>query len=111
MFTFAMTLARFGRAVVGIRRDPERRGLVTLALVTVAGGTWFYHLVEGWSWLDSLWFSVVTLTTVGYGDLVPVTDAGKVFTMAYLVTGIGILLAFVTEVAGEVRRGQRARAD
>jgi hypothetical protein len=40
-----------------------------------------------------------------------VTDAGKLFTIAYLVTGIGIPLAFVTEVAGEVRRDQRARAD
>jgi voltage-gated potassium channel len=62
-------------------------------------GTLFYTRVEGWRPLDSLYFTVVTLTTVGFGDLAPRTDAGKVFTMVYIVVGIGLLSGFVILLA------------
>ena len=48
-----------------------------------------------------LYFSVVTLTTVGYGDFAPQTDVGKLFAAVYVVVGVGILLAFVTTVAAK----------
>lgn len=57
-----------------------------LAAGTLLTGTVVYHLLEDWSWVDSLYFSVVTLTTVGYGDLSPTTDLSKLFTVVYLVT-------------------------
>ena len=57
-----------------------------------------YHYLEGWSYIDSLYFSVVTLTTVGYGDFTPQTDAGKLFTVFYIIIGIGIIFAFVNTV-------------
>ncbi len=41
----------------------------------------------------------MTLTTIGYGDLHPVTNAGKVFTMIYVFVGVGVLVAFVTRLA------------
>lgn len=44
--------------------------VLTLALV-VLGGTVFFHWAEGWSWLDAYFVTVVTLSTVGYGSLVP----------------------------------------
>jgi voltage-gated potassium channel len=49
--------------------------------------------------LDSLYFSVITLTTVGYGDFSPSTRAGNIFTMFYIFIGIGIVLGFVNAVA------------
>lgn len=64
------------------------------AAVMLATGTVFYHQVEHFKWLDSVYFCTVTLTTVGYGDFVPKTDAGKIFTIFYVLIGIGILAFF-----------------
>lgn len=71
---------------------------MAVASVVVGIGTVFYRLVEDLAWLDSLYFSVITLTTVGYGDFSPVTSTGKVFTMFYVLAGIGIFVALVTEI-------------
>jgi hypothetical protein len=78
--------------------DPEGKVLVGSAGTTIAVGTVVYTVLEGWSILDSLYFSVVTLATVGFGDLTPTTDAAKLFTIGYIITGIGILAAFASEL-------------
>ena len=71
----------------------------------LVSGTTFYSTVEGWGVLDSLYFSVSTLATVGFGDLHPTTPLSKVFTMVYIVLGVGVFLAFITKVtAYETRR-------
>ena len=74
-------------------------------------GTIFYHWVEGWRWLDSLYFCVITLATVGYGDLTPKTDLGKVFTMIYIFIGIGLLIAVFTRLADALLIAQREQLD
>lgn len=66
--------------------------IITIFLGYIALGTIFYHLVEKWRWLDSLYFTVITLSTVGYGDFAPKTDAGKIFTIFYVFIGIGIFV-------------------
>jgi voltage-gated potassium channel len=71
-------------------------------LLILITGTLFYHNVEGWTWLDSSYFSVITLTTVGYGDFSPQTDLGKVFTMVYIFVGLGILSGFATVVGKQI---------
>lgn len=86
------------RALRTLLKDPKFRALLFLVILTLAIGTFFYHSVEGWSWLDSLYFSVITLTTVGYGDFTPKTDSGKIFTMIYIFLGLGILIGFVTPI-------------
>jgi voltage-gated potassium channel len=90
---------RFGRGIWSSLKDPEFEALFSTLVITLGAGATFYHYNEGWSWLDSVYFSVTTLTTVGYGDFVPHTAAGKLFTIAYLFVGIGILLAFINYVA------------
>ncbi len=94
-----ITFVRFIRAVWAAFRDPETRGLVLFTGIILLSGMLFYHNVEGWSWIDSLYFSVITLTTVGYGDLTPETTLGKLFTIVYILIGLGILLAFINLVA------------
>jgi hypothetical protein len=82
---------------------PEGRVLAVSAAGTVALGTGVYSVLEGWSIVDSLYFSVVTLATVGFGDLHPTTDLAKLFTVGYILVGLGILAAFVSELT-KVRR-------
>ena len=90
---------RFARALRRSLRDPEFRGLFVLVVVTLVAGTLFYWEIEGWSLLDAFYFSSITLTTVGYGDLAPETVAGKLFTVFYIFTGIGLIVAFLNAVA------------
>jgi uncharacterized membrane protein YciS (DUF1049 family) len=83
------------RVVLGFFKDRAYRNLSISTLLVLANGMIVYHFVEGWRWLDSLYFSVITLTTVGYGDLSPQTDFGKIFTIIYILTGIGIIFGFI----------------
>jgi voltage-gated potassium channel len=86
-------------------RDPELRALMLVFLLLVASGTVFYASVEGWSTLDAVYFSVVALATVGFGDFSPQTNAGKIFTIFYLLFGIGIFATLVGKVAVIVIQG------
>jgi len=55
-------------------------------------GIMVYHNIEGWSYLDSAYFVTATITTVGYGDIVPATSEGKIFAM--IMSWLGISAAF-----------------
>ena len=79
-------------------KDPEGKALVAAAVITIAVGTVVYVLLEGWTFVDALYFSVVTLATVGFGDLHPTTDPAKLFTILYIVSGLGIMAAFLSEL-------------
>jgi hypothetical protein len=72
--------------------------IVLLAIIYVIG-TIFYHNVERWSLLDSVYFITVTLATVGYGDIHPVTNLGKVFTIFLILTGVSIFLSLIYSLA------------
>ena len=95
----------FRRLFRGLRiaaREPAVRGVVTLALALICSASVFYWLVERWSFIDSLYFSVVTIATVGFGDFAPKTTIGKLFTIGYIFAGIGIFVSAVTAVAQAV---------
>jgi len=61
-------------------------------------GSIAYHELEGWNYLDSLYFTTATVTTIGYGDLYPTTDMSKIFTIVFAFAGIGIALFTLTSV-------------
>lgn len=62
-------------------------------------GTLAYSALEKWSYVDSFYFTGITLTTIGYGDLHPTTDASKIFTVFFAFGGVGILAAALSVVA------------
>ncbi|MBP6470088.1 MAG: two pore domain potassium channel family protein [Chloroflexi bacterium] len=103
LYLFISTLAR--RIKIGFK-DPEFRGLFYTTLIIIGIGGLFYHSVEGWSWLDSFYFTIITLTTVGYGDFSPKTDLGKLFTMVYVVLGLGIISSFILMLARQSSKDQ-----
>lgn len=84
--------------VVSFLKDENYRDLLFTTVIVLGAGTLVYHYLEEWSWIDSLYFSVITLTTIGYGDFAPATDEGKLFTIFYIVVGLGIILSFINTV-------------
>lgn len=77
------------------------RGIPLLAalIIIIAGGTAFFRRVEGWSWIDSYFFTVVTLSTVGYGTPVPETTLGKIGTTVFIFVGLGIFALAIQQFA------------
>jgi voltage-gated potassium channel Kch len=82
-------------------KKPRFRSILVWMAILLASGTIFFSWVEGWSLLDSLYFSIVTLTTVGYGDLSPNTEIGKAFTILYIIFGMILIAASISVLAME----------
>ena len=82
--------------------------LLLLVLVT-AGGTVGYVVVEGWSWWDAFYMTIITVTTVGYREVHTLTRAGEVFTTVLLISGVGTAFYAFTLVATIVVEGGLAR--
>jgi voltage-gated potassium channel len=97
------------RALALMARDREERGPLLLVASQLVVGTVFYALVEGWSVIDAVYFCAMSLATVGYGDVVPDTDFGKVFTVVYVLCGIGVLVSFFTALTAKTLALQAER--
>jgi hypothetical protein len=74
--------------------DPRYRLFFIYLLIVILIGTAIFHWLEGWDWLDSFYFVVITLTTIGYGDFSPTTPLTKIITIFYGINGIIVLLMF-----------------
>jgi hypothetical protein len=68
-------------------------------LVLLVISTIHYYLVENWSIVDSIYFCIMTISTVGYGDLTPTSDFSKIYTMIYSILGIGVFVGIVSKLA------------
>ena len=100
---------------------------ILLLIIFVILGAFAYHQVEGWNLLNSFYFVIVTVTTIGYGDFAPATNLGKIFTMFF--SFFGITIAFylfsmiganlfkkhvnqkVNEIKKEVQKQQEIKQD
>ena len=83
-------------------RDQTFRVAAGFLAAMIASGTIVFMLVEDWSPLDSLYFSVITASTVGFGDFAPETDIGKAYTIVYVLVTTGLLLLVLGRVATEM---------
>ena len=94
MLAFLVLFVALGRLYRDMVKQPETRALLVLAGLVVLIGVVFYVRVEHWSVIDAVYFCVVTLGTVGYGDITPTTDLAKLFTVIYIIAGLGIIGGF-----------------
>jgi voltage-gated potassium channel len=84
-----------------IGRQKLLQALAAVSITIIFGAVGF-HLIEGFPWLESFYVSVQTVTTVGYGDLTPVTPGGKLFATIFILFGAGTALYALTAVAQAV---------
>jgi hypothetical protein len=83
--------------------DGRTRPILLYVAFLIAVGAAVYHWLEGWSWLDSFYFVVITLTTIGYGDLSPTMPITKLITIFYGLNGV-IVLLMLFDIVRRVRK-------
>jgi voltage-gated potassium channel len=88
--------------------SPGGRFLIAVAVIiaVIAAGMVGYVVIEGFSPLDALYMSVITISTVGYGEVHHLDTAGRIFTMVLIVTGVGTFLYLLTSIGELVIEGQ-----
>ncbi len=84
-------------SAIGSRTKFTRYGW--LLLILIASGTAGYTYLEKWAWIDSLYMTITTLATVGYGEVHPLSPNGRIFTMVLIVCGVGTLLYILSDIA------------
>jgi len=111
-----MSLTSSGSSPAAVRR--LRIGeLIAAVAVAIALGALGFHLLEGWSIVDSFYVAAQTVTTVGYGDVVPSTLKGRLFATVFMLGGVGVVLYALTATVQSIVQselvatfGQRRRA-
>jgi hypothetical protein len=96
MISFILTAKRLLKALWKSFRHPVFKSLFMTLLFIVISGTLFYTKTEGWALFDAIYFSIVSLIPSGVETgLSPVTKLGKLFTMMYLIVGVGVMIGLI----------------
>lgn len=74
---------------------------IAALMAMLISGTLIYHYLEGWSIIDSLYFTTVTVTTIGYGDFVPTTELSRMVTIFFALGGVSVSL-YVLSIIGRI---------
>ena len=96
-----------GMLILDLLTDRKARPIFYYVGINVAVGALLYHWLEGWSLLDSVYFVIISLTTIGFGDFAPTTPLTKLITIFYALNGVAILLMLLDEI----RRMRQHRLD
>ncbi|MDR6225663.1 ion transporter [Desmospora profundinema] len=98
-------LIRMSSFMWGFFRSVQIRVSLLVAVVIILWGASGFYLLEGalnegiHSYLDAVWWAIVTTTTVGYGDIFPVTFGGRMIAIVLMMTGIGLIGSVTASVA------------
>jgi voltage-gated potassium channel len=97
-----------GGAILPGSGTPGRRFLIAVVgiLILTAVGAIGFRLIEGFSLVDSLYMSIITISTVGYGEVHPLSPEGRIFTMVLIVTGVGTAFYLLATAAELLIEGQ-----
>jgi voltage-gated potassium channel len=86
------------KIIISFLCDKEYPNLLGITVFNISIGTVFYHYVEKWFWIGAAYFSVITISTAGFENYSPATDLGKLFTIGYVISGVGVILGFINAV-------------
>lgn len=95
-------------ALIGIDHNTRLLSLRTCALLfamSLGLGMVGYHLIEGYDYSEAFYMAVITLSTVGYGEVRPLSEAGRWFTSAYVIANLGITAIFITQLTQSLVEG------
>jgi voltage-gated potassium channel len=77
-----------------------------LIVLIISGGTLGYAFLEGWDFFDSFYMTIITLTTVGFGEVHPLSRVGRMFTVALIVGGVGTVFYALSTAAKFMLEGE-----
>ena len=75
---------------------------IGILLLLLVAGTAGYMLLEGWHWLDALYMTVITFTTVGYREVQPLSTTGRIFNIFLIVGGVAAMLYFLSALMSHI---------
>lgn len=87
-------------------RSGSLKSLILPVALVITLGTYGYHIIEGWSIADSLYMTVTTLTTVGYGEVHPLSEIGRLFTIVLIILGVGTATYSFSKIVGLIVEGE-----
>ena len=110
MFSVLVTIVKLLGSICRAAGDEEFRAMAVMTIVLLLVGALFYSYAEEWNLLDSLYFCVMTMTTIGYGDLAPTIPLSKLFTIVYAFISIGIFVSLAAKLASALfRHGHKSQ--
>ena len=82
--------------------------IMTISFLTalIGGGTALFHAIEDWTWIESFYFTIATITTVGYGDIAPSNDGSRLITALFILFGVAIGVGILRYLAGTLIRSK-----
>ncbi len=102
-----MILGKFQQELGRVRGQVSVAVGMGAALIII--GTFLFHHLMDWTWEESFYFSVVTLTTVGYGDLTPDTGFQRIVIAIYVLIGVTIFVTAISIIGVNVIEKRQAR--
>lgn len=101
---FILLVSVMAHSLNRLRQSKETRSLLYLMVLHITTGTTFFMVDQGLNMINAFYFSVVTMASVGFGDIHPETNIGKIFAALYIISSLGIFSQFALLLSERERK-------